>query len=72
MFDAMQIKAKKKIEDEDFKQRLDYARYLLTQTAEPVEKIAGNCGWQNESAFAAVFQIEVGVTPAHYRSWHQG
>lgn len=72
MFDPMQIKARKKIEDDDFKRRLDYARYLLTQTPESFEKIAANCGWQSERAFAAVFQIEVGVTPAHYRSWHHG
>jgi transcriptional regulator GlxA family with amidase domain len=71
MVDSAQIKARKKIEDRDFNQRLDYARYLLTQTAEPLEKIAANCGWASEKAFAAVFQIEIGVTPTHYRSWHQ-
>lgn len=71
MFDAMKIKARKKIEDDDFKRQLDYARYLLTQTPESLKKIAANCGWQSERAFAAVFQIEVGVTPAHYRNWHQ-
>jgi transcriptional regulator GlxA family with amidase domain len=71
MFDAVQIKAEKKIEDGDFERRLDYARYLLTQTAEPLGKIAANCGWQSERAFAAVFQIEVGVSPTHYRSWHR-
>ena len=71
MHDAVQINARKKIEDEDFNRRLDYARYLLTQTREPFEKIAADCGWPSERAFIAVFQIEVGVTPTHYRSWHQ-
>lgn len=55
---------------EKLERRLDYARYLLTQTFEPLGKIAAECGWKSESDFAAVFQKSVGVTPVHYRQWH--
>jgi AraC-like DNA-binding protein len=51
--------------------RLDYARYLLTQTFEPVSEIAAACGWKNENDFTVVFQNLVGVSPVHYRRWHQ-
>ena len=52
--------------------RIDYAKFLLTQTSIPLDVIATGCGWQNERVFARVFESSVGVSPAHYRNWHQG
>ena len=59
-------------ERESLERRLDYARFSLAQTAEPPENTAFDCGWENRDYFAAAFQSEVGVTPEHYRRWHQG
>ncbi|MDQ4120290.1 MAG: helix-turn-helix domain-containing protein [Acidobacteriota bacterium] len=67
-----QTKQVKILEGEKLNQRLDYAKYLLIKTVEPIERVAADCGWTNEKAFAAIFQQNVGVTPAHYRNWHQG
>lgn len=52
--------------------QIDYAKFLLTQTNVPIPVIATDCGWQNEQVFALVFERSVGVTPVHYRNWHQG
>ncbi len=50
---------------------IDYAEFLLVYTAEPLEKIAESCGWVNLESFIEIFESEVGVTPQHYRNWHQ-
>lgn len=71
MFRTFQNKHKQNFEVELLENRLDYARYLLTQTLEPLGKIASDCGWNDERDFAKFFQTRVGVTPAHYRDWHQ-
>lgn len=71
MLGIARIKTAKKHLGKNLHRRLDYARYLLTQTNEPLEKVTINCGWANERAFAADFQKEVGVTPEQYRRWHQ-
>jgi transcriptional regulator GlxA family with amidase domain len=60
-----------KFNEQIFERRLDYAKFLLTQTSAPVKIIAAECGWKSERAFSVVFQTEVGVTPGHYRNWHQ-
>ncbi len=59
-------------DDENAVPQIDYAKFLLTQTSVPIETIATDCGWQNEKVFATVFERRVGVTPVHYRNWHQG
>jgi transcriptional regulator GlxA family with amidase domain len=71
MLSVMRVKAVKKLPNKNLHRRLDYARYLLTQTSEPIKRVAINCGWTNEKTFAAVFRTVVGVTPTHYRRWHQ-
>jgi transcriptional regulator GlxA family with amidase domain len=71
MPEQLQIKEAKKFEVHKLNRRLDYAKYLLVQTAEPFEKIAANCGWTSEKAFISVFQKQVGVSPVNYRRWHQ-
>ena len=58
-------------ETEKIEPNLDYARYLLTQTHQPLGQIACACGWRSERDFNEYFQPEIGVTPAHYRRWHQ-
>ncbi len=71
MLVATREKTKRKNIDRTIGQRLDYARFLLTQTPLPLGKVAADCGWINEKSFAAAFARRVGVTPARYRAWHQ-
>lgn len=52
-------------------QRVDYAKYLLTQTDLPLVEIALRCGCANQSHFTTVFKQSLGVTPKRYRDWHQ-
>lgn len=52
-------------------QRIDYAKYLLIETNEPLAQVALRCGWANQSHFTTAFKQKVGVTPRHYRHWHQ-
>lgn len=63
---------KRRSHDRALEQRIDYAKFLLTQTAVSLREIAADCGWKTEKNFAAVFQQCVGVTPVHYRNWHRG
>jgi transcriptional regulator GlxA family with amidase domain len=73
--DAMPTMAKanvkRKFNGEMLIRRIDYAKFLLTQTSVPLEKIAVDCGWKSERTFTVVFRHSVGVTPVHYRNWHQ-
>jgi AraC-like DNA-binding protein len=52
-------------------QRIDYGKYLLTQTDLPLVEIALRCGCANQSHFTTVFKQLLGVTPKRYRDWHQ-
>ena len=72
MLAAIRNDVNEKIEGDDPQLRLDYARFLLVQTKQPLSRIAEICGWPNEESFDESFQNEVGVTPAHDRVWHQG
>lgn len=49
------------------KLRVDKAARLLRETAMPVEKIAGECGFSGKTAFYAAFEKEYGVAPSQYR-----
>lgn len=69
--DSKLTKTSNGFDDEKLKLRIDYAEYLLVQTAEPLDKIASDCGWTSVETFIAVFQKIVGVTPLHYRNWHR-
>ena len=51
-------------------QRIEYAKYLLVRTDDPLVEIALRCGWANQSHFTTVFKQRVGVTPRRYRYWH--
>lgn len=66
-----QIKETKNFGAERLNKRIDYAKYLLVQTLEPLKTVAADCGWKSERAFASAFERRVGVTPVHYRNWHQ-
>jgi transcriptional regulator GlxA family with amidase domain len=61
----------KNIDDDGSDLRLDYAKFLLVQTKEPLPKIAETCGWSSEQKFCDYFHAAVGVSPLHYRDWHQ-
>lgn len=50
--------------------RIKYAKYLLLETEEPLVEVALSCGWANQSHFTTAFKRLVGVTPRHYRNWH--
>ena len=49
------------------KTRLDAARRLLSESAEPVAAIALACGYCDQSAFTRQFKAAVGLTPLEYR-----
>jgi len=49
------------------KTRLDGARRLLSESADPVAAIAVACGYCDQSAFARQFKAAVGLTPLEYR-----
>jgi AraC-like DNA-binding protein len=68
----LQNSVNEKYERENSDSKLDYARFLLVRTSETVSEIAEKCGWASESSFTDYFRRQVGVTPAHYREWHQG
>lgn len=51
--------------------RIKYAKYLLIETEEPLVEVALSCGWANQSHFTTAFKRLVGVTPRHYRHWHE-
>jgi AraC family transcriptional regulator len=52
-------------------QRLNYAKYLLSQTDDSLIEVAMKCGWANQSHFTTAFKRSVGVTPRRYRNWHE-
>lgn len=48
--------------------RLEYSRYLLETTNDPVEDIAFNSGFENRSHFIRVFRNRYGETPGKYQA----
>jgi len=48
-------------------QRLNSARYLLMNTQQRIEEIAGNCGFSNVSVFSHCFRRNVGKSPMQFR-----
>lgn len=44
---------------------------MLTETKEPLEQIAHQCGYQNEFYLSRVFSKEIGMSPSRYRHMHQ-
>lgn len=67
-----QKQAEKRVDGKISARRLNYLKYLLIYTNEPVESSAADCGWASPRDFAVVFQQNVGVTPTYYLNWHQG
>ncbi|PWG65428.1 GlxA family transcriptional regulator [Spiribacter halobius] len=47
--------------------RVEEAKYLLETTADPVEAIANQVGYEEASFFGRLFRRRVGLTPAAYR-----
>ena len=52
--------------------RLTQAAFLLKNTADPVSKIAADCGWSNQSQFYKKFSDGFGCTPRQYRETKGG
>lgn len=50
--------------------RMDSAQWLLKNTQKPVIKIAGELGYDSESAFYQQFRARFGVSPVQYRNTH--
>ena len=48
--------------------RLYHARQRLGSSREPVWKIANDCGFASQGAFATAFRRQVGCTPSQYRT----
>jgi AraC-like DNA-binding protein len=53
--------------DYRIRRRIDRARELLVNTADPVGAIADALGYPNPSVFSLQFKREVGISPEHYR-----
>lgn len=47
--------------------RIQYAKYLLKTTDDPINKIAEDCGYTNHEHFMRQFKNKVGMTPSEYR-----
>lgn len=53
--------------------RVDAARRLLEDTAQPLQRIATSCGFADMNTMRRIFAKTIGVTPAAYRSrFHPG
>lgn len=50
--------------------RMDSAQWLLKNTQKPVIRIAGELGYDSESAFYQQFRARFGISPAQYRKSH--
>ncbi|MFG1281754.1 GlxA family transcriptional regulator [Xanthobacter autotrophicus] len=48
--------------------RVDAARRLLEDTAQPLQRIAASCGFADMNTMRRIFAKTIGVTPAAYRS----
>jgi AraC-like DNA-binding protein len=51
--------------------RIDRACHLLTHTAEPLARIAQDCGFSDQSYFTRVFRKRTGQPPGDYRQVHR-
>ncbi|WP_202916106.1 AraC family transcriptional regulator [Paenibacillus mesophilus] len=51
--------------------RMQKAKQMLTDTEEPLEKIAEQCGYQNAFYLSRVFSKEMDMSPSRYRSSHR-
>ena len=51
--------------------RIDYSKTLLSQTNEPIYRIAEKCGYPDEKYFSKVFRKKVGVLPSEIRKRRQ-
>lgn len=49
--------------------RLNRAKYLLTTTSLPINRIAEEVGYQNATTFSSVFANRVGVSPSRFRQY---
>jgi AraC-like DNA-binding protein len=49
------------------KTRVDAARRMLRESDAPISRIAGSCGYCDQSALTRQFKAAVGLTPAQYR-----
>ena len=47
--------------------RLEESKHLLETTAQPIEAVASEIGYQDASFFGRLFRRKVGLTPAQYR-----
>jgi AraC-like DNA-binding protein len=54
------------------KVRMDRALWLLRETEEPIARIALECGYSEQSAFARQFKRAVGISPVQYRRAWRG
>jgi AraC-like DNA-binding protein len=50
--------------------RLTKAKQLLIRTNEPINKIAGECGFSNASYFTEVFARSEKIPPSEFRKYH--
>lgn len=48
--------------------RLKEAKWLLKESSDPIEHIAGQCGFEDASYFSHLFKKETGMTPRQWRS----
>lgn len=53
------------------KQRLDYACWQLTNTAETIAHVAFDTGYEDQGAFTRQFRLATGLTPSKYRQVHR-
>ncbi|MBP1990315.1 response regulator transcription factor [Paenibacillus eucommiae] len=49
--------------------RMEHAMVLLEQTANPIFRIAEQCGYPNEKYFSRVFRAQTGMLPSEFRSF---
>ncbi|MBL0458198.1 helix-turn-helix domain-containing protein [Aeromonas enteropelogenes] len=50
--------------------RLQRAALLLASSADPMKRLAQQCGFKNEYHFSTAFKRQFGLAPSHYRNRH--
>lgn len=48
-------------------ERLEYAKYLLRSTNQPIKSLAAHMGWENENRFVHFFKYREKISPTQYR-----